>query len=161
LLENPRLQSYGWQMRVKEAKRIQASLLPNPRLEGEMENFGGTEKFAGLDNREITIRLSQKILLGADRLKRKRLAEATKELAGWDYEAQRLEVLTGVTKTYISALEAQKQWQQQKELVEVAQKLVESIAAQVEAGKVSKLVRTKANVELSRVRLGSGRASCR
>src|SRR5699024_1042945 len=153
LLENPRLQSYGWQMWVKEAERIQASLLPNPRLEGEMENFGGTEKFAGLDNREITIRLSQKILLGADRLKRKRLAEATKELAGWDYETQRLEILTSVTKAYISALEAQKQWQQQKELVEVVQKLFDSIAAQVEAGKVSKLVQTKANVELSRARI--------
>lgn len=158
LLENPRLQSYGWRMRIKEAKRIQASLLPNPKLEAEMENFGGTEQFADLDNREITIRLSQKILLGADRLKQKRLADANKQLAGWDYETRRLEVLTGATKAYISALEAQKQWQQQKELVKIAQKVFESIAAQVEAGKVSKLIQTKANVELSRARIDLDRA---
>ncbi len=153
LLENPRLQSYGWQVRVKEAERIQASLLPNPQLNAEMENFGGTGPFEGYDNREIKIKLGQKILLGADRLKRKRLAGANKELAGWDYEAQRLDVLTGVTKAYISALEAQRQWQQQKELVEVAQNLYKSIAAQVEAGKVSKLAQTKAQVELSRAKI--------
>jgi len=153
LLENPRLQSYGWQVRVKEAERIQASLLPNPKLNAEMENFGGSGPFEGYDAREIKVKLGQKILLGAGRLKRKRLAEADKELAGWDYEAQRLDVLTGVTKAYISALEAQRQWQQQKELVEVAQNLYDSITAQVEAGKVSKLAQTKAQVELSRAKI--------
>ncbi|SHF05409.1 outer membrane protein, cobalt-zinc-cadmium efflux system [Fodinibius roseus] len=153
LLENPRLQSYGWQVRVKEAERIQASLLPNPRLNAEMENFGGTGPFEGYDGREVTVKLGQKILLGADRLKRKRLADATKKLAGWDYEAQRLDVLTGVTKAYISALEAQRQWQQQKELVDVAQNLYDSITAQVEAGKVSKLAQIKAQVELSRAKI--------
>lgn len=153
LLENPRLQSYGWQVRVKEAERIQASLLPNPTLNTEMENFGGTGPFEGYDGREVTVKLGQKILLGADRLKRKRLAGATKKLAGWDYEAQRLDVLTGVTKAYISALEAQRQWQQQKELVDVAQNLYNSISAQVKAGKVSKLAQTKAQVELSRAKI--------
>ncbi|PAU95819.1 transporter [Aliifodinibius salipaludis] len=153
LLENPRLQSYGWQVRVREAERIQASLLPNPQLNAEMENFGGTGPFEGYEGREVTVKLGQKILLGADRLKRKRLAGTTKELAGWDYEAQRLDVLTGVTKAYISALEAQRQWQQQKELVDVAQNLYDSISAQVKAGKVSKLAQTKAQVELSRAKI--------
>lgn len=153
LLENPSLQSYAWQVRVKEAEHIQASLLPNPELETEMENFGGTGPFEGYDAREVKIKLGQKILLGADRLKRKRLAGATKELAGWDYEAQRLDVLTGVTKAYISALEAQRQWQQQKELVGVAEDLYNSVSAQVKAGKVSKLAQTKARVELSSAKI--------
>lgn len=153
LLENPRLQSFGWQIRVREAERLQASLLPNPQLNAEMENFGGTGRFEGLDSREITIRLGQKILLGADRLKRKRLAGYNKKLAGWDYETQRLDVLTDVTKAYISALEAQRQWRQQQELVEVAQKLFDSISAQVEAGKVSPIAETRAEVELSRARI--------
>lgn len=153
LLENPRLQSFGWQVRVREAERLQAALLPNPTLAAEMENFAGTGRFEGLESREIAIRLGQKILLGADRLKAKRLAEYNKKLAGWDYETQRLEVLTGVTKGYITALEAQRQWRQQQELVEVAQKLFDSISAQVEAGKVSPIVETRAKVELSRARI--------
>jgi cobalt-zinc-cadmium efflux system outer membrane protein len=153
LLENPRLQSFGWQVRVREAERLQAALLPNPTLAAEMENFAGTGPFEGLDSRELTIRLGQKILLGADRLKRKRLAGYDQKLAGWDYETQRLEVLTGVTQAYISALEAQKQWRQQQELVDVAQKLFDTIAAQVEAGKISPIAETRAEVELSRVQI--------
>ena len=153
LLQNPRLQSFGWQIRVREAERLQASLLPNPQLSAEMENFGGTGRFEGLDSREITIRLGQKILLGADRLKAKRLAGYNQKLAGWDYETQRLEVLTGVTQAYISTLEAQQQWRQQQELVDVAQKLFDSISAQVEAGKVSPIAETRAKVELSRAHI--------
>ena len=153
LLENPGLQSYAWQVRVKEAERIQAALLPNPELEAEMENFGGTGPFEGYDSRETTIRLSQKVLLGADRMKRKRLAGLSTELAGWDYETQRLNTLTGLTQAYTSALEAQLQWEQQKELLDVARQFYESVSAQVEAGKVSKLEQTKAQVELSRARI--------
>jgi cobalt-zinc-cadmium efflux system outer membrane protein len=153
LLENPRLQSFGWQVRVREAERLQAAIPPNPELEAEMENFGGTGPFEGYDAREVTIRLAQKVLLGADRMKAKRVAAMNKELAGWNYETQRLEVLTGVTQAYISAVEAQQQWHQQQELVEVAENLYNSILAQVEAGKVSKLQQTKARVELSRAEI--------
>lgn len=153
LLENPRLQSFGWQVRIQEAERLQASLLPNPQLNAEMENFAGTGPFEKYGAREINITLSQKILLGADRLKRKRLTSANKQLAGWDYETKRLDVLTNVTQAYITALEAQRQWLQQKDLVELAQDLHESVSAQVEAGKVSKLAQTKAQVELSRARI--------
>ncbi|MDZ7691788.1 MAG: TolC family protein [Balneolaceae bacterium] len=153
LLENPRLQSFGWQVRVREAERLQAAIPPNPELEAEMENFGGTGPFEGYDAREVTIRLAQKVLLGADRMKAKRVAAWNKELAGWNYETQRLEVLTGVTQAYISALEAQQQWHQQQELVQVAENLYNSISAQVEAGKVSKLEQTKARVELSRAEI--------
>lgn len=153
LLDNPLLQSYAWQVRVKEAERIQASLLPNPMLGAEMENFGGTGPFEGYDARETTIRLSQKVQLGADRMKQNRLAGLTTELAGWDYETQRLNTLAGLTQAYTSALEAQLQWRQQKELLEVARQFYESVSAQVTAGKVSKLEQTKAQVELSRARI--------
>ena len=153
LLENPRLQSFAWNIRVEEAKRLQAALPPNPVLEAEMENFAGTGPFEGYGARETTIRLSQKVLLGLDRLKAKRVAALDKKLAGWDYEARRLEVLTGVTQTYISVLEAQRQLQLQKELVQIAKNLFETIAAQVKAGKISKLAETRAQVELSRAQI--------
>jgi cobalt-zinc-cadmium efflux system outer membrane protein len=153
LLENPRLESFGWQVRVREAERLQAAIPPNPKLEAEIENFGGTGPFEGYDAREVTIRLAQKVLLGADRMKAKRVAAMNRELAGWDYETQRLEVLTGVTQAFISAVEAQQQWHQQQELLQVAENLYKTVSAQVEAGKVSKLQQTKARVELSRAEI--------
>jgi cobalt-zinc-cadmium efflux system outer membrane protein len=153
LLENPTLQSYAWRVRVQEAQRIQVALLPNPKLEAEMENFGGSGPFEGLGGREINIRLAQKVLLGSDRRKAQQLAKLNRDLAGWDFEIQRLEVLTGVTNAYTSALEAQQQWHQQQELVRVAENLYKSITAQVAAGKVSQLEATKAKVELSKARI--------
>ncbi len=153
LLENPQLESFAWQIRVKEAERIQSSLLPNPEVEAEMENFGGTGPFEGMKSRETTIRLSQKILLGADRMKRKRVAGLNQKLAGWDYEIQRLNVLFEVTKAYITALEAMQQFQQQQDLLEVSQQFAETVSSQVEAGKVSGLEQTKAEVELSQARI--------
>ncbi len=153
LLENPRLQSYAWQVRVEEAERLQAALPPNPALEAEMENFAGTGPFEGYGARETTIRLSHKVLLGFDRLKRKQVAALNKKLAGWDYEAQRLDVLTNVTGAYISTQEAQQQWELHQELVNIAENLLETITAQVKAGKISKLAQTRAQVELSRARI--------
>lgn len=153
LLENPRLQSYGWQIRVKEAERLQAALPPNPSLSVEMENFGGTGPFEGYGARETSVRLSQKVLIGLDRLKAERVADLDKKLAGWDYETQRLEVLTGVTQSYVSALEAQRQLQLQKELVQIAKNLYETITAQIKAGKVSKLEESRAKVEWSRAQI--------
>ena len=158
LTESPELESFAWQVRVKDAERIQASLLPNPTVGVEMENFAGTGPLDGYDASETTVRLSQKVLLGADRMKQKRVAGYSKELAGWDYEAKRLDVLTGLTKAFISAVEAQQQLQQQRELFRVAEQLFETVSAQVEAGKVSKLQQTKAQVELSRARIGLERA---
>ncbi|MEX0944944.1 MAG: TolC family protein [Balneolaceae bacterium] len=153
LTESPELEVFAWQVRVAEAERIQASLLPNPTVGAEMENFAGTGPFEGYDARETTVRLSQKVLLGADRLKQKRAAGLTKELAGWDYEAKRLDVLTELTKAFVSAVEAQQQLEQQRELFSVAEQLFKTVSAQVEAGKVSKLQQTKAQVELSRARI--------
>ena len=153
LLQNPRLESFAWQIRVREAERLQAALPPNPVLQAEMENFAGNGPFEGYDARETTVRLSQKVLLGFDRLKRKQVAALNKKLAGWDYEARRLDVLTNVTRAYVSALEAQRQWQLHQELVDIAENLLETITAQVKAGKISKLAQTRAQVELSRARI--------
>ena len=153
LLHNPRLQSFAWQVRVREAERLQAALPLNPALEAEMENIAGTGPFEGYGARETTVRLSQQIQLGLDRIKAKRVAAFNKTLASWDYETQRLDVLTRVTGAYISALEAQRQLEVQRELVRIAESLHETVAKQVEAGKVSGLEQTRTRVELSRARI--------
>ena len=69
-----------------------------------------------------------------------------------------MDVLTELTKAFVSAVEAQQQLEQQRELFSVAEQLFETVSAQVEAGKVSKLQQTKAQVELSRARIELERA---
>ena len=41
LMHNPELKVFSWDVRVSEAKRLQASLWPNPNLGVEVEEVGG------------------------------------------------------------------------------------------------------------------------
>ncbi len=43
LLRNPDLAAFSWEVRSREARALQAGLLPNPELAFEIENFGGTD----------------------------------------------------------------------------------------------------------------------
>jgi len=42
LLKNPRLAAFSWEIPAAEARLLQAGLRPNPELEGEIEEFGGS-----------------------------------------------------------------------------------------------------------------------
>ena len=42
LLRNPALSAFTYELRVAEARTIQASVLPNPAFTAELENIGGT-----------------------------------------------------------------------------------------------------------------------
>lgn len=145
-------------MRIQEARRIQASRLPNPAIGAEIENIGGTGPFSGLGSRETFVRLSQEVLLGADRLKFKRVVGLEKELAGWNYETARLDVLTGVTQDYVAVLEAQLHVDLQEELVRISEELYQTVQSQVQAGKFSPLAETRARVQLSNTQIDLRRA---
>ena len=107
LLHNPELKIFSWDVRVSEAKQLQASLLPNPKFQVEVEEVGGAGPRSDFDASETTIQLSQLIELGNKRSKRTKLASMEKELAGWDYEAKRLDVFTEVAKAFAEVLAAQ------------------------------------------------------
>jgi cobalt-zinc-cadmium efflux system outer membrane protein len=158
LTRSPQLEGFAWQVRIQEARRIQASRLPNPVIAAGIENIGGTGPFSGLGSSETSVRLSQEVLLGADRLKLKRVAGFEKDLAGWDYESARLDVLTGVTQAYVTVLEAQRQVQLQEELVGISLELYQTVQSQVQAGKVSPLAETRARVQLSNTQIDLRRA---
>ena len=101
LMHNPELKAFSWDVRASQARQLQASLWPNPALEVEVEEVGGTGQRSGFDAAETTIQLSQLIELGDKRSKRTRLASLEKELAGSDYEDKRLDVFTEVAISFI------------------------------------------------------------
>ncbi len=153
LMHNPELKAFSWDVRISEARRLQASLWPNPELEVEVEEVGGPGQRSGFDAAETTIQLSQLIELGDKRGKRTKLASMEKELAGWDYEAKRLDVFTEVTKAFIEVLAAQQRLKLTKELLQLSEELVETVAKRVDAGKDSPLEKTRAAVTLSNINI--------
>ena len=64
LMHNPDLKAFSWAVRAGEAKTLQAGLRPNPELETEIEEFGGSGALSGFRAIETAIQLSTPIELG-------------------------------------------------------------------------------------------------
>ncbi len=154
LVGNPELAGFSLEKRVSEAKALQAGLLPNPEIGVDVEQFGGSGEFKDLKTAQTTILLSQLIEIGGKRSKRARVAALEKELAGWDYETKRLDVLTDVAKSFVEVLSGQELVAQNDELVRLSEQVLDTVSERVKAGKVSPLEETKARVTLSNTRIG-------
>jgi cobalt-zinc-cadmium efflux system outer membrane protein len=153
LMHNPELKAFSWDVRISQARQLQASLWPNPNLGVEVEEVGGAGPRSDFDAAETTIQLSQLIELGDKRNKRTKLASMEKELAGWDYEAKRLDVFTEVAKAFTEVLAAQQGLELTQELLQVSEELLDTVTKRVSAGKDSPLEQTKAMVALSNIKI--------
>lgn len=147
LVSNPQLHAAAWEPRLEEAKRLQASLLPNPEVGLEFENFAGSGELSGDDSLETTILLSQLIELGNKRELRVSVAEEAWEVSAFDYETERLSVLVGTAARFVRVLEVQ----QRVAFAERARNLAEEnrriIDQRVKAGDVSPIDEIKARLE--------------
>ncbi|MFQ5780734.1 MAG: TolC family protein [Nitrospiria bacterium] len=157
LMKNPELAVFSWEVRGREAATLQAGLFPNPDFSTEIEDVGGSA-FSGTDQAETTISLGQLIELGGKRLKRRKVASLTLDLAGWDYETKRIDVFSQVTHAFIGVLGAQQNRALSEEMVRLAKQVAETVSGRVQAGKVSPVEEIKANVALSSAQIAMGRA---
>ncbi|MCK9607967.1 MAG: TolC family protein [Methylomonas sp.] len=157
LTQNPELSAYSWESRAQEASTLQAGLLPNPTFNANASNFGN-RVLQGFDGDSVTLELSQLIELGGKRTARIEAAALTKQLADWDYEAKRADVLTQVTQAFIDVLAAQQQLALTQQTHELANQTAVTTAARVQAGKVSPVEETKAKVARASVQIELMRA---
>lgn len=164
LLRNPALAAASWNRRIGEAQILQAGLLPNPELEIGVEDVAGTGGGnSGVEATETTIALGQLVELGGKRAARIRLATAEGQLAGWDYEAERLAVLTGTALAFVDVLAAQEQLRLTGDLLTLSEQTYKTVDERVKAGKVSPLEKAKAAVELanSKIELAKAKSELR
>jgi cobalt-zinc-cadmium efflux system outer membrane protein len=152
---NPELAAVSYETRIRDAKILQAGLQPNPELGVEVENFGGTGETAGSETAETTITLSRLIPLGGKISKRVRVAGLDRELAGWDYEAKRLAVMTGTARRFIRVLTAQENLKLAREQVSLAEEVFEVSDKRFRAGDTSIVDKTRSEAVLavSRIRV--------
>ena len=153
LQHNPELAAFSWDIRIREADALQAGLLPNPEFEVEVENFAGSGDSRGFGGSENTLALGQLIELGGKRLKRRRVAELKRDLAGWNYEIRRVEVLTEVALAFVEVRAAQERLSLSDDLLRIAQEALTSVARQVTAGAASPVELTRAEVVVSATRV--------
>ena len=163
LMHNPELAASTWEVLSGKARSVQAGLFPNPELEVEVENFGGSRKVENLDGSsermrrfdeaETTVALSQLIELGCKRSKRKEVAAREEDLLGWDFETNRLNLIAEVTSAFIDLLALQERMLLTDGLVELFQDVFNTVSERVKAGKVSPVEATRAKVTLSTIQI--------
>jgi cobalt-zinc-cadmium efflux system outer membrane protein len=78
--------------------------------------------------------VSQDFPLGGDAGKRRALAQVETDVAGWDYEAKRIEVATAVTSRFTTVLAAQRRAESATELVRFLEEMRNTVSALVETG---------------------------
>ena len=165
LLHSPELAAFAWETRAREARILQAGRPPNPVVGVVAEDIGASSTRNGAVGNEqlvqpqTTVQLSQVIELGGKRAARQNLATRTRDLAAWDYEAARIDVLTAVTHAFIDVLAAQEMVRLTAQTSQLVEQVQQSVSARVVAGVVSPIEETRADVALASVRVESNRAA--
>ncbi len=164
LLHSPELAAFAWETRAREARVLQAGQPPNPVVDVLAEDVGASSlrnDVGGIDRvaePQTTVQLSQLIEMGGKRTARQGLAARTRDLAAWDYEAARIDVLTAVTHAFIDVLAAQEMVTLTAQVTQLVDQVQQNVAARVVAGVVSPIEETRADVALASVRVESSRA---
>ncbi len=144
---NPEIAAAERELRAREGRVLQARTRPNPEISGTTENLAGDiQKTGGVQS---TLQLGQRLELGGDRAARTGAARAARDLGRWDLESRRLEVVARATRAFIDVLSAQRRLELSSDAVRLAEELRSTVAARVEAGKVSPIEETRAEVSLA------------
>lgn len=161
LVQSPELLSFDAGRRAAEARPLQTRYLPNPVLNATLEDLGpsgAVSDRADVLQPQTTVQLSQLVELGGKRAARQRLAGLERDLATWDYEAARLDVLTRVSAAFLDVLGGQQAVAQAAQALGVAEQVRQTVAARVAAGVVSPIEETRANVLVANAQIDTDRA---
>ena len=158
LLSNQGLKSYFFEIRASEARTLQESFAPNPEIEFEVENFGGSGELIGFKGSEFTISVGQLIEFAGKREKRTRAAAFQSDLSAWDYETKKLDIVTETIRRYVELISDQEQILLNQELVAVSEKLFQSVNRLVEAGRISPAEISRTQILVSTAQLDLNRS---
>jgi len=149
LANNPALVSFNLEIKALESVALQQGLSPNPEFGVGVENIFGSNDFSGFKSSETTLLLSQDILLAGKLSKRRRVAALESDIAGWEYERKRLDLITNVRLVFIQAITLQRDIELTKELLEISNEFLSNINKRIKAGKVSPAEASRAKVIVS------------
>lgn len=161
LRQSPELASFAWEARARGSLVIQAGRPPNPVADVLFEDLGASARdFNGdrIGRPQATVQLSQLIELGGKRSARQALAGLDRDLAEWDFEAARIDVLTRVTSAFLEVLTSQRAVALTAQTRALVEQLDQTVRSRVEAGVVSPIDQTKAGVALALSRIEEQRA---
>lgn len=153
LTRSPELAAVNYDIRIAEARILQAKLLPNPAAEITSENIVGTGGYSDARRSENTLLLGQLIELGGKRRARVREATSARDLAFFGYEAKKREVFLETAQHFVDVLAGQRRVAVNEELVRLANDFIPAIEKRLEAGRASDLEKTRFDVAIASARI--------
>lgn len=139
LIRNPELAVFSWEVRAGEARALQAGQRPNPGLDIRLNRLAESSETTRFDDASTRLILSQVFELGAKRHRRLDLAQAERDLAGWDYEVKRIEVATLVASRFMAVLGAQRRVESLRDDVEFFEEARDMVLARVALGAMERV----------------------
>lgn len=168
LEHHPELRRFSSDERAADARLLIANRPPNPSLSLEIEDFAGSGIYSGTRTAIYTAMLVQTVETGGKRSARAAELSAEKARLRADYELRRREVLAEASHDFIEALAAKEAAALAQRELELAESGLQSVVAQVEAGratesqrKLAEMAVTEARLELRRTQRGVDRALIR
>lgn len=113
----------------------QAGLRPNPEASLEVENFGVSDPYSGIDQTETTLALSQRLELGNKRGSRRDAALALIRVAELRLATARADAARNTRDAYAAVIAAQERLQLARQVNELASELSRVTATLVEVGR--------------------------
>jgi len=153
LKKNPGLLVLQWEIQAKDGLIHQESLLPNPEIEVELENFSGSAETKGFSRAETTVQIGQPILLGGKRKKRIWAATLDKTLSYHDYDRELADLILETKKRFVETMYIQERLALRKEMIQLAEQFLKKISVRVEAGRTSPAELSRAEISLLRNRI--------
>ncbi len=149
LAGSPRLQSSDAALLASEGARLQAGALPNPELEVSAENIGGQNQYRGFSSAEVTYGASQTLEIGGKRSARMAVAERGVDIASYDHQAMRLDIIRDVTRAYVETVAAGEEVKLAEGQRKLAGEVLQTVNRRVNAAREPLIQQSKAKVALS------------
>lgn len=104
---SPALKSREELVAGADAHVRQSGAFPNPTVNAELENFGGSGRFSDLDQSELTLGLTQRIERSSKREGRVAVAQTERDAAAHERERTRLNAAFDAHKAFVEVFAAQ------------------------------------------------------
>ena len=143
---NPDLAAAQWETGIAKGVRQQAGLIPNPEVSWEAED---TRR----NSRTTTVMINQPIELGGKRGARIEVASRAQDAAGIELDRKRNVLRADVIQAFYSSSTAQQRLLLSRQSLELAERGLRAAQGRIKSGKSSPVEGTRAEVQLSEVRL--------
>ena len=137
LKNNPNLKAKKLEINAFQALALQAALYPNPEVGIELENFLGSGEFGEFNASENTFSITQDFVLGGRLNKAQKLQIISSDIAKWELEKERLNLITDIRKSFTVISSLQYQNDLNKKLLQISRDFLKNLERRIKAGKVS------------------------